>query len=81
MPSGELSQSTALAICSGVPMRDNRILRRHRFLCVGLALAEGRSNVSVWIVPGETLLTRTPCLANSSAAVLVRPLTANLLAT
>jgi hypothetical protein len=39
-----------------------------------------RSNISVWIGPGETLLTRTPSLANSSAAVLVRPMTTNLLA-
>ena len=41
---------------------------------------KARSNISVWIRPGDTLLTRTPCPANSSAADLVRPMTANLLA-
>src|SRR3974377_2280534 len=41
---------------------------------------KARSNISVWIVPGETLLTRTPCWANSRAAVLAGPITANLLA-
>ena|SRR5271165_70349 len=78
---GELSQSTALAISSGIPMRligvcDAIVL----FISVS-PLPKARSNISVWIGPGETLLMRTPCLANSSAAVLVRPITANLLAT
>jgi hypothetical protein len=73
--SGELSQRTALAISSGVPMRPAGV-----YVAIP-ASPKVRSNISVWIGPGETLLTRTPCLANFSAAVLVRPMTANLLAT
>ena len=59
----------------------NRVLRHIVFFMSVSPSPKARSNISVWIGPGETLLTRTPCLANSSAAVLVRPMTANLLAT
>jgi hypothetical protein len=78
---GELSQSTALAISSGVPMRPAGVYVAIVFFTSVSPSPKDRSNISVWIGPGETLLTRTPCLANSSAAVLVRPMTANLLAT
>src|SRR5262249_6739793 len=78
---GELSQSTALAISSGVPMRPTGVCVAIVFFISVSPSPKARSNISVWIGPGETLLTRMPCLANSSAAVLVRPMTANLLAT
>ena len=58
----------------------NRGLCHNRFFHLGLPLPKARSNISVWIGPGDTLLTRTPCPANSSAADFVRPMTANLLA-
>ena len=78
---GEPSQSTAPAISSGVPMRPTGVCVAIVFFISVSPSPKARSNISVWIGPGETLLTRTPCLANSSAAVLVRPMTANLLAT
>ena len=78
---GELSQSTALAISSGVPMRPTGFCAAIVLFTSVSPSPNARSNISVWIVPGETLLTRMPCLANSRAAVLVRPITANLLET
>ena len=78
---GELNQRTALAISSGVPTRPSGFCASIAFLMSVSPSPKARSNISVWIGPGETLLTRTPCLANSRAAVLVRPITAHLLAT
>lgn len=77
---GELSQRTALAISSGVPMRPTGVFVTYVFFISVSPSPKARSNISVWIRPGDTLLTRTPCPANSSAADLVRPMTANLLA-
>jgi hypothetical protein len=71
---GELSQSTALAISSGVPMRPTGFCVAIVFFTSVSPSPKVRSNISVWIGPGETLLTRTHSLANSSAAVLVRPM-------
>ena len=61
---GELSQSTALAISSGVPMRPTGVCVAIVFFMSVSPSPKARSNISVWMGPGETLLTRMPCLAN-----------------
>ena len=61
---GELSQSTVLAISSGVPMRPIGVCVAIVFFMSVSPSPKARSNISVWMGPGETLLTRMPCLAN-----------------
>src|SRR6266566_739781 len=75
----EQSHTTASAISSGLPIRPRGSMA---MIC---ALRSGSlqalSVIGVWITPGQTQLTRIPCWAYSSAAVLVRPTTPCLLAT
>src|SRR5437016_525423 len=74
----EQSQTTVLAISSGRPMRPMGCAASSICLTSG-AVAKSR-NIRVSIAPGATALTRTFCLAYSSATDLVNPATACLLA-
>ena len=71
---------TVLAISSGWPTRPMGVADFQHLLYFRRTRTKSR-NIRVSIAPGATALTRTFCLAYSSATDLVSPLTACLLAT
>src|ERR1700736_3605625 len=71
-------QRTASATSRGVPKRPMGWWARTALLTTGSAKA--RSAIGVSMTAGQTALTRMPLRAYSSAAVLVSPITACLLA-
>src|SRR5712691_3984317 len=74
----EQSQTTASATSSGAPTRP---MGRAVICACRAGSRKALSVIGVWITPGQTQLTRIPCCAYSSAAVLVSPTTPCLLAT
>ena len=75
----EQSHTTVLAISSGWPTRPMGVADSSICFASGDPATKSRY-IRVSIVPGATALTRTFCLAYSSATDLVNPLTACLLA-